>query len=123
MDKPTINKLGLPTQDYARRERDLKIAVKTAKSPEKRERAEAKLAELRAQHESERQQRRERLLAKQPRVVVKTVKGDAAAEREIRQMLALGYELDQQSSRKVLWSPATGVFTRKQKHTLTFIKQ
>jgi hypothetical protein len=56
-------------------------------------------------------------------VVVKTVKGNGKAERVIRQMLAQGYELDQQSSRKVWWTPVTGVFTRKQKHTLTFIKQ
>lgn len=55
-------------------------------------------------------------------VVVKTVKGERAAEREIRRMLERGYQLETHGSRKVVWSPLTGVFTRKQKHTLTFVK-
>lgn len=59
----------------------------------------------------------------QPKVVVKTVKGEQAAQRMIKQMTGLGYELDTQNTRKVVWSPVTGPFTRKQKHTLTFIKR
>jgi hypothetical protein len=38
-------------------------------------------------------------------------------------MLGKGYELQGQGSRKVAWSPVTGVFTSKQKHTLTFVKK
>lgn len=57
---------------------------------------------------------------KRPKTIVRTVKGDHAAVRLINQMEERGYVLDNQSSRKVLWSPVTGVFTRKQKHTLTF---
>ena len=53
-------------------------------------------------------------------VVIKTYKGDRAAERGIAEMRRQGYEVDQSSARKQLWSPATGVFTRKQKHTITF---
>jgi hypothetical protein len=58
-----------------------------------------------------------------PNVVVETVKGDSAARRRIEFMLANGYELQGQGTRKVVWSPVTGVFTRKQKHTLTFVKK
>jgi len=58
-----------------------------------------------------------------PAVVVKTVKGNKAAQRQIRSMLTRGYELEAQSSRKVAWTPLTGLWTRKQKHTLTFIKR
>jgi hypothetical protein len=57
-----------------------------------------------------------------PKVIVETVKGDAAARRTIEYYLSRGYELQGQGSRKVVWSPVTGVFTRKQKHTLTFVK-
>lgn len=56
------------------------------------------------------------------KVIVRTVKGDRAAQRKIEEMLAKGYRLEGQASRKVAWSPLTGVFTRKQKHTLTFVK-
>jgi hypothetical protein len=52
--------------------------------------------------------------------VVKTYKGERALERGIAAMRREGYEPDQASSRKVLWSPVTGVFTRKQKHTVIF---
>ena len=52
-----------------------------------------------------------------PEVVVKTVKGDHAAERTIKQMLGLGYELDAHNT------PVTGRGTRKQKHTLTFTRR
>jgi hypothetical protein len=58
-----------------------------------------------------------------PAVIVATVKGNRAAERKIAFMLGKGYELQGQGSRKVAWSPVTGVFTSKQKHTLTFVKK
>lgn len=58
-----------------------------------------------------------------PNVIVETVKGDHAAQRRIAFMIEHGYQLQQQGSRKVVWSPLTGVFTRKQKHTLTFVKR
>ncbi len=56
------------------------------------------------------------------KTVVKTYKGERAAERGIAQMRKRGYEIDQASTRKIVWSPLTGVFTRKQKHTIVFTK-
>lgn len=54
--------------------------------------------------------------------VVKTYKGERAAERGIAEMALRGYVVDAASTRKVVWSPATGLFTRKQKHTVVFTK-
>jgi hypothetical protein len=56
------------------------------------------------------------------KVKVVTYKGDKAAQNGIEKMLNLGWQLQDQSSRKMLWRPTTGVFTRKQKHTITFVK-
>ena len=56
-------------------------------------------------------------------VYVATVKGDWAAKELITFMTQHGYSLEGQSSSKVAWSPVTGVFTNKKKHTFTFIKQ
>jgi hypothetical protein len=61
------------------------------------------------------------LMVKNVKVV--TVKGDRAAQRTIESMLAAGWELDAQSSRKMAWRMTTGVFTKKQKHTMTFIRR
>jgi len=58
-----------------------------------------------------------------PKRIVKTVKGDAKATRLVNRMDELGYDLVDSSSRKVVWSPVTGLFTRKQKHTLIFVKR
>jgi microsomal dipeptidase-like Zn-dependent dipeptidase len=55
-------------------------------------------------------------------VVVKTVKGDRAAQRLVAKMNRRGYLLEQQSTRKVAWRFWLGPFTRQQKHTLTFIR-
>jgi hypothetical protein len=56
-------------------------------------------------------------------IVVKKFKGDRALERGLNDMAKQGYVVDQQASRKALYSAATGVFTRKQIHTVTFRKQ
>ena len=56
-------------------------------------------------------------------IVVKKFKGDRALERGLNDMARQGYVVDQQASRKALYSAATGVFTRKQIHTVTFRKQ
>ncbi len=66
MDKPTLNKLGLRTRDYLRRESELKRAVRLAKTPEKREKAQAQLDELHARYEHELDEHRRRVLAKVP---------------------------------------------------------
>ena len=56
-------------------------------------------------------------------IVVKKFKGDRALERGLNDMAKQGYVVDQQASRKALYSAATGVFTRKQIHTVTFRQQ
>jgi large subunit ribosomal protein L7/L12 len=56
-------------------------------------------------------------------IVVKKFTGDRALERGLNDMSKKGYVVDQQASRKALYSVATGVFTRKQVHTVTFRKQ
>ncbi len=56
------------------------------------------------------------------KVLVKRYKGDNAAQRGIEKMLNAGWEIEGQSGRKQAWSPVTGVFTRKQVHTITFVK-
>lgn len=56
-------------------------------------------------------------------IVVKKFKGDRALERGLNDMAKQGFVVDQQASRKALYSAATGVFTRKQIHTGTFRKQ
>ncbi|MGH2877661.1 MAG: ribosomal protein L7/L12 [Solirubrobacteraceae bacterium] len=56
-------------------------------------------------------------------IIVKKYKGERALERGLNEMAKKGYVVDQQASRKALYSAATGVFTRKQIHTVTFRKQ
>jgi ribosomal protein L7/L12 len=56
-------------------------------------------------------------------VVVMKFKGERALERGLNAMAKKGYVVDQQASRKALYSAATGVFTRKQIHTVTFRNQ
>jgi hypothetical protein len=55
-------------------------------------------------------------------VVVTTVKGEKDAASLIEAMMEYGYEIQNQDTRKVMYSLTTGVFTRKQKHTFTFVK-
>lgn len=50
------------------------------------------------------------------------VKGDRQAAQTIEKMEKKGYRLENQSTRKAAFSLLTGVFTRKQIHTLTFVK-
>lgn len=56
------------------------------------------------------------------RTIVRTYKGQRAVEYGIKRMQKRGYDVDQVSTRKVMWSPLTGLFTRKQKHTVVFRK-
>jgi ribosomal protein L7/L12 len=56
-------------------------------------------------------------------IVVMKFKGDRALERGLNGMAKKGYVVDQQASRKALYSAAAGVFTRKQIHTVTFRKK
>ena len=57
-------------------------------------------------------------------VKVIRVKGDHAAERKIAEMLSKGYTLQADNARKMVYSvkTGTGIFTRRQVHTLTFVK-
>lgn len=55
-------------------------------------------------------------------IVVKKYKGESALQRGLNDMAKNGYVVDQQASRKAMYSLATGVFTRKQIHTVTFRK-
>ncbi|MGD0386299.1 MAG: hypothetical protein ABSB73_09200 [Solirubrobacteraceae bacterium] len=56
-------------------------------------------------------------------IVVKKYKGDRALERGLNSMQQRGYEIQDQSTRKALYSATAGVFTRKQIHTVTFHRQ
>jgi hypothetical protein len=57
------------------------------------------------------------------RVKVLRFKGQHSAERGISRMLSKGWEIQDQASRKAVWSPVTGLFTRKQIHTVTFVRE
>ena len=56
-------------------------------------------------------------------IVVKKFTGDRALERGLNGMAKKGYVVEQQASRKALYSATTGLFTRKQIHTVTFRKK
>jgi hypothetical protein len=55
-------------------------------------------------------------------VKVEKYKGEKALEAGLNSMLAAGWKIQTQSSRKQAYSLATGVFTKKQIHTVTFVK-
>ena len=55
-------------------------------------------------------------------VKVQKYKGDRAAARGIEKMSGKGWTVQTQSTRKALFSLVAGVFTRKQIHTVTFVK-
>jgi hypothetical protein len=55
-------------------------------------------------------------------VKVMKFKGERELQRGIEKMLAKGWTIDQSSSRKAMYSLATGIFTRKQIHTVIFTK-
>jgi len=50
-------------------------------------------------------------------------KGDRAASRGIEKMGANGWTVQTHNTRKAMFSLLAGVFTRKQIHTVTFVKQ
>lgn len=56
------------------------------------------------------------------KVKVKKFKGERELEKGIEKMLKDGWQVQGQNSRKAMYSLATGVFTRKQIHTVTFTK-
>lgn len=59
-----------------------------------------------------------------PGVVIRTYKGDKAAERGIAKMTGqYGYEVQNHTTRKAMYSAAAGIFTRKQIHTVTFVRE
>ena len=70
----------------------------------------------------ENSKRRALAKAAEPQVRIVKVKGEKHMTRTINDYEGRGWTLDQSSSRKALYSLATGVFTRKQIHTLTFRK-
>jgi hypothetical protein len=55
-------------------------------------------------------------------VKVEKYKGERALEHGIEKMTGKGWTVQNQNSRKAMYSLATGVFTRKQIHTVTFTK-
>ncbi len=55
-------------------------------------------------------------------VRVEKYKGEKEMQKGIQKMLAQGWTVDQSSSRKAMYSLATGIFTRKQIHTVTFVR-
>jgi hypothetical protein len=55
-------------------------------------------------------------------VKIVKVSGNTHAEREVKKHEKKGYTLQQLDTRKAVWSPLTGFLTRKQIHTLTFVK-
>jgi IS30 family transposase len=55
-------------------------------------------------------------------VEVEKYKGNRAAERSIEKMLNQGWTLQDQASRKKMHSLTTGIFTRQQIRTITFVR-
>ncbi len=55
-------------------------------------------------------------------VKIKKYKGDRNAARGIEQMAKRGWVVQSQSTRKAFFSLMAGLFTRKQIHTVTFVK-
>jgi hypothetical protein len=53
---------------------------------------------------------------------VKKYRGDRAMRRGVEHMARKGYTVQTQASRKAWFSLLAGVFTRKQIHTVTFIR-
>jgi len=54
-------------------------------------------------------------------VRVERYKGDAELQRGLQQMLAEGWQVQNQSSRKQVWAATTGVFTKHKIHTVTYV--
>ena len=58
----------------------------------------------------------------QTKVQVKVYKGERRLKKGLVKMAAAGFVVQDRTSRKQLYSWTTGIFTRKQKHTVTFFK-
>lgn len=56
-------------------------------------------------------------------LVVETYQGDRELERGLQKMAKNGYVVQSQNTRKAAFSAAAGVFTRKQIHTVTFVRE
>lgn len=56
------------------------------------------------------------------KVKVAKYKGDKAAARGIAKMTDRGWTVQSQSTRKAVYSLMGGLFTKKQIHTVTFVK-
>jgi hypothetical protein len=55
-------------------------------------------------------------------IKVKKYKGNRQAEVMIERMMSRGWHVQSHTTRKAMYSLATGIFTRKQIHTVTFEK-
>jgi len=56
------------------------------------------------------------------KVKVQKYKGERALQRGVQKMLDDGWTVQTQQSRKRIWRPTTGIFTKQQVHTVTFVK-
>jgi hypothetical protein len=56
-------------------------------------------------------------------VKVEKYKGEKELEKGLARMLSAGWKVQDQSTRKQAYSLTTGVFTKKQIHTVTFVKE
>ncbi len=56
-------------------------------------------------------------------VKVEKYKGEQELEQGITKMLAQGWTIQNQSSRKQAYSLLTGIFTKTQLHTVTYVKE
>lgn len=57
------------------------------------------------------------------KVKVVRYKGDMRMQRGIAHMLKKGWAVQDSASRRAVWSPVAGILTRKQIHTVTFVKE
>ena len=57
------------------------------------------------------------------RVKVERYKGERRLQRGMNKMLAEGWRVQDQKTRKALWRWLTGPFTRRQIHTVTFVRE
>lgn len=55
-------------------------------------------------------------------VKVRKYKGERNLQRGLRKMTAQGWRVENQATRKAAFSFLTGFFTRKQIHTVTFVR-
>ena len=66
--------------------------------------------------------KRRRETAGGPGVEIRTYKGERRAQRDMERMLALGYRVQDHNIRKARYGLLAGVFTRKQIHTVTYVR-